>query len=100
MTKAKTGWLLLGILCLASCAVAQDTAWEKYLLAGQKAKEQGQYAEAEKQFLADAAAGNLHSHHLALPQENPIHACTNFRSNRVPPKCAKPNPFGAEVVRG
>ena len=31
MTKAKTGWLLLGILWLASFAVAQDTAWEKYM---------------------------------------------------------------------
>ncbi len=31
MTKAKTAWLLLGILLLASFAVAQDTAWEKYM---------------------------------------------------------------------
>ena len=100
MTKAKTAWLLLGILWLASFAVAQDTAWEKYMKAGTEAYQKGCYDEAKKQFLADAAAGNLHSHHLALPQENPIHACMNFRSNRVPPKCAKPNPFDAEVVRG
>ena len=33
MTKAKTGWLLLAILCLTSCAVADDTAWEKYMMA-------------------------------------------------------------------
>ena len=52
MTKAKTGWLLLGILCLASFAVAQDTAWEKYNKAGMKAYRQGQYAEAEKQWVS------------------------------------------------
>ena len=52
MTKAKTGWLLLGILLLASFAVAQDTAWEKYMHAGVQAYQRGQYAEAEKQFLA------------------------------------------------
>ena len=52
MTKAKTGWLLLGILCLASFAVAQDTAWEKYTGAGQEAYEEGQYAEAEKEWVS------------------------------------------------
>ena len=52
MTKAKTGWLLLGILCLASFAVAQSTAWEKYIKAGTEAYQRGQYAEAEKQALA------------------------------------------------
>ena len=51
MTKAKTGWLLLGILCLASFAVAQETAWERYMKAGMEAYEQGKYAEAEKQLL-------------------------------------------------
>ena len=48
MTKAKTGWLLLGILCLASFAVVQDTAWEKLNGAGMEAYQQGRYAEAEK----------------------------------------------------
>ena len=52
MTKAKTGCLLLGILCMASFAVAQDTAWEKYMKAGTEALERGQYVEAEKQFKA------------------------------------------------
>ncbi len=51
MTKAKTGWLLLGILCLASFAVADDTAWAKYSEAGGKAYRSGQYAEAEKLLL-------------------------------------------------
>ena len=48
MTKAKTGWLLLGILCLASYAVAQHNNWEKYNEAGMEAYEQGRYAEAEE----------------------------------------------------
>ena len=52
MTKAKTAWLLLGILCLASFAVAQEPAWEKYTKAGTEAYQRGQYAEAEKQFVA------------------------------------------------
>ena len=52
MTKAKTAWLLLGILCLASFAMAQDTAWQKYMKAGEEAYERGRYAEAEKLFLA------------------------------------------------
>ena len=52
MTKAKTGWLLLGILCLASFAVAQDAAWEKYMKAATEAYQQGRSAEAEKQFAA------------------------------------------------
>ena len=51
MTRAKTSWLLLGILCLASFAVADDTAWEKYMKAGMEAHRNGQYAEAEKQFV-------------------------------------------------
>ena len=52
MTKAKTGWLLLGILCLTSFAVAQDAAWQKYFKAGTEAYQQGQYAEAEEQLVA------------------------------------------------
>ena len=52
MTKAKTGWLLLGILCLASFAVAQDTVWETYIDAGVEAHQRGHYAKAEKLFLA------------------------------------------------
>ncbi len=52
MTKAKTGWLLLGILFLGSFAVAQETAREKYHKAGIEAYQQGQYSEAEKQFPA------------------------------------------------
>ena len=49
MTSTRTVWLLVGILCLASFAVAQDTAWEKYNEAGVEAYEQGRYTEAEKQ---------------------------------------------------
>ncbi len=52
MMRAKTAWLLLGILSLASFAVAQDTAWEKYMKAAKAAFDQGQYAEAEKQLAA------------------------------------------------
>ena len=52
MTKAKTSWLLLGILCLACFAVAQETAWEKYNRAGIEAARRGNYAEAEKQWSA------------------------------------------------
>ena len=52
MTKAKTAWLLLGILCLASYAAAQDTAWEKYMKVGMDAHQRGQCAEAKKQFAA------------------------------------------------
>ena len=50
--RTKTAWLLLGILCLASFAVAQETAWEKYIKAGEEAYRRGQYVEAQKQFLA------------------------------------------------
>ena len=52
MTKAKTGWLLLATLCLASFAVAQDAALEKYMKAGVEARQEGRYADAEKQFKA------------------------------------------------
>ena len=51
MTKAKTGWLLPGILCLASLVVAQDTAWKKYMDAAKVAFDRDRYAEAEKQLL-------------------------------------------------
>ena len=50
MTKAKTGSLLLGILCLSSFALAQDTGWEKHMDAGWEAYQRGQYAEAEPLF--------------------------------------------------
>ena len=52
MTRAKTAWLLLGILCLASFAVAQDTAWEKLNAVGMKALQEGRYAEAEQHWTA------------------------------------------------
>ena len=52
MTRAKIAWLLLGILCLASCSVLRGRRWDKYAEAGEKAYEQGEYAEAEKQFTA------------------------------------------------
>ena len=53
MTTTRTVWLLvLGAVCVASCAVADDTAWEKYMKAGTEAYQQGQYAEAQKQFAA------------------------------------------------
>jgi hypothetical protein len=48
MTKAKTAWLLLAILCLACFAVAQDTAWQKANEAGMKAHQEGRYAAAEQ----------------------------------------------------
>ena len=51
MTKAKTGWLLPGILCLASLVVAQDTAWKKYMDAAKVAFDRDRYAEADKQLL-------------------------------------------------
>ena len=51
MTKAKTGWLLLAILCLASCSVFRGMRWDKYNAAGEKAYQQGHYDEAEKQFV-------------------------------------------------
>ncbi len=52
MTKAKTSWLLLGILCLASFAVAQDTLWQTYMQATSRAYAHGQYPAAEKWLLA------------------------------------------------
>ena len=51
MTKAKTGWLLLGILCAVYFLVFRDTGWDKYNAAGEKAYQQGHYEEAENQFV-------------------------------------------------
>ena len=42
----------MGILCLASFAVAQDTAWEKYVNVGNEAFRLGQYADFLYQFRA------------------------------------------------
>ncbi len=55
MKQGKTRWLLVGVLCLTfglALASAQQTAWEKYIEAGQKAYEQGDYPEAQKIFSA------------------------------------------------
>ena len=54
MLNRKTDWMLVGILGLALGAVAcsQDTPWETYNEAGQKAYEQGHYTEAEKPWVA------------------------------------------------
>ena len=53
MTSTRTVWLLvLGVLCVASCAVAQDTAWEKANDAGVKALQEARYAEAEQHLTA------------------------------------------------
>ena len=53
MKRTKTRWLLAGVLCLLLWPVstaAQETAWEKYMGAAATAYQQGDYAEAEKQF--------------------------------------------------
>ena len=52
MTKAKTGWLLLGILCVVYFLVFRDTGWDKYNAAREKAYQQGQYAEAQTQWMS------------------------------------------------
>ena len=54
MTKARTAWLLLGILWLASCEVtlAKRHNWKSNMRAARKAYQRGQYAEAEKSLLA------------------------------------------------
>jgi hypothetical protein len=55
MRVGKSRWLLGGVLFLTfglTLASAQQTAWEKYLEAGQKAYEQGDYPEAQKIFSA------------------------------------------------
>ena len=53
MTMTKTRWLLAGLVCLALAAVAyvflQVSPWETYMDAGDKAYQQGNYPEAEKQ---------------------------------------------------
>ncbi len=50
MTKHKTRWLLMGLVCLALAAVAyvflQVGPWETYMAAGDKAYKQGNYQEA------------------------------------------------------
>ena len=55
MRLGTTRWLLAEVLCLTfglALASAQQTAWENYLEAGQKAYEQGDYPEARKMFSA------------------------------------------------
>ena len=51
MKQAKTGWLLMGVLCLAlwaTAASAQDMRCLMSVVAGAKALQEGRYAEAEK----------------------------------------------------
>ncbi len=53
MTKAKTRWLPVGVLCLAflpSCVVDEGSTWEAQIAAGSKAFQRGDYPEAERQF--------------------------------------------------
>ena len=53
--SGKRRWLLAEVLCLTfglALASAQQTAWEKYIEAGQQAYEQGDYPEAQKIFSA------------------------------------------------
>ncbi len=55
MRLVTTRWLLVGVVCLTfglALASAQQTAWENYLEAGQKAYEQGDYPEARRVFSA------------------------------------------------
>jgi tetratricopeptide (TPR) repeat protein len=55
MRLGTTRWLLAEVLCLIfglALATAQQTAWENYMEAGQKAYEQGDYSEARKMFSA------------------------------------------------
>ena len=53
MTSTRTVWLLvLGVVCVSSSAVVQDTAWEKYNGAGMAAYAHGRHAEAEKHWKA------------------------------------------------
>ena len=52
MRSTRTVWLLvLGAVCVSSCAVVQHTVWKKYNEAGMEAYEQGRYAEAKKQWM-------------------------------------------------
>ncbi len=56
MTTRKTKWVLVGLVCLAAAAeayvVLQGGPWETYMAAGDKAYEQGNYQEAERQLVA------------------------------------------------
>ncbi len=56
MIMTKTRWWLVGLVCLALAAVAyvslQGGRWETYMAAGDKAYQQGNYPEAEKQLEA------------------------------------------------
>ena len=55
MTIHKAKWLLVGLVCLALWAVhacAQGGQWESDMAAGVAAYQQGNYAEAEKQWVA------------------------------------------------
>ncbi len=55
MIKHKTRWLLVGLVCLAlwpAHTSAQGGLWETYMAAGDKAYQQGNYPEAEKQWAA------------------------------------------------
>ncbi|MBI4488826.1 MAG: tetratricopeptide repeat protein, partial [Deltaproteobacteria bacterium] len=44
----KKHWLLVSVLCLASCTAAQRPSWKIYYDAGLKAYQQGRYSDAEK----------------------------------------------------
>ncbi len=55
MTTNKTRWLLVGLVCLAlwpAHTSAQLGLWDTYRAAGDKAYQQGNYPEAEKQWAA------------------------------------------------
>ncbi len=55
MITHKTKWLLVGLVCLAlwpAYTSAQGGLWETYRAAGDKAYQQGDYPEAEKQWAA------------------------------------------------
>ena len=55
MIRIKAGWLLAGLVCLGLAAVAyfsfQDGRWKYYKAAGETAYQQGDHAEAERQFV-------------------------------------------------
>ncbi len=52
----KTRWVVVGLVCLAAVAVGyaflQGSPWETHMAAGDKAYQQGNYPEAEKQLVA------------------------------------------------
>ena len=55
MITNKTRWWLVRLVCLAlwlAHATAQGGLWETYMAAGDKAYQQGNYPEAEKQLTA------------------------------------------------